>query len=152
MFWDYFLFEDSHICSTDPNLACFPANPNMTTPRLDCSDTGYLEDNNITTIICYRYVFRLSQATGSALGIITIDALVIIIITLLLFKVSNGSGWNKRRAVLAIAIQIIIVAIIAVYMATIVLSLLISYTIEKRTITIMINGFLAYTTIYNPYM
>ena len=29
VFWDYFIFEDSYICSTDPNLACFPAYPKV---------------------------------------------------------------------------------------------------------------------------
>ena len=92
VFWDRFLFEKSHICSTDPDLACFPANPNMSTPRLDCSDTSYLEDNNITSIICYRFVYILGTSIGTALGIVVTTALVIIIINLLLLKLSNGSA------------------------------------------------------------
>ena len=41
-FWNVCLFEKSYICGTDPKLACFPAQPNLTTPRLDCSDITYL--------------------------------------------------------------------------------------------------------------
>ena len=96
VFWDYFIFEDSYICSTDPNLACFPAFPNLTSPRLDCSNTSYLKVNNITSIICYRYSFVLGSATGGALGVVTNYALVFIIKTLLLLKVSNGSEWTKQ--------------------------------------------------------
>ena len=132
-FWDIYLFEDSYICSTDPNLVCFPAYPNMTTPRLDCSDTSYLEDNNITSIICFRLMYRLGSATGSALGVITIEALLIIIITLLLLKVSNGSGWNKHRAVLTVAIQITIVVISLGTLITLyIYPTTVSYTTEKK--------------------
>ena len=94
-FWYHFLFEKSHICSTDPDLACFPAYPNMTTPRLDCSDTSYLEERNITSVICYRYAYNLTRAIGSGLGLIAVNALFTIIITVLLLKVSNGSEWTK---------------------------------------------------------
>ena len=83
----------------------------MTTPRLDCSNTSYLEDNNITSVICYRHTFRLSTATGYALGLVASYALYITIINLLILKVSNGSGWNKRHAVLTVAIQITIVTL-----------------------------------------
>ena len=151
VFWNTFLFEESHICGTDPYLACFPAYPSMSTPRLDCSDTSYLKDNNITSIICFRYAYRVSAATGSALGIITFDALFIIIINLLLLKVSNGSGWSKRRAVLTVAIQITIVALIAVYLGiqSYLFPTLESYTIEKKITTLMINGFVTYTIFYS---
>ena len=41
-FWDNFLLEQSRICTTDPNLACFPSNPIVSTPRLDCSNTRFI--------------------------------------------------------------------------------------------------------------
>ena len=149
-FWDHFLFENSHVCSTVPDLVCFPTYPNMTTPRLDCSDTTYLEDNNITSVICYRIVYRLGPATGSALGIITINALLIIILTLLLLKVSNGSEWNKRRAVLTVAIQITTVVItVGLVIKVYINRTMISYTNEKLIIRTVTNGFMTYTIIYS---
>ena len=150
VFWDSFFFEKSHICSTDPGLACFPKYPNMTTPRLDCSNTSCLEDNNITSIICYRHAFRLSTATGSALGLVASYALYITIINLLILKVSNGSGWNKHRAVLTVVIQITIVTVTV--SATIVIYYYLTtiyYTYEKQVIMIITNGFLTFTIAYN---
>ena len=150
VFWDYFIFEDSYICSTDPNLACFPAFPNLTTLRLDCSDTSYLEINNITSIICYRYSFTLGSATGGALGVVTTYALVFIIKTLLLLKVSNGSEWTKCRAVLTVAIQItIVVTIFSIAIPVYTFLALNSYTIEKKIIRIMISGSIVFTIIYS---
>ena len=150
VFWDYFVFEDSCICSTDPNLACFLAFPSLTTPRLDCSDTSYLEINNITSIICYKYSFALGSATGGALGVVTTYALVFIIKTLLLLKVSNGSEWTKCRAVLTVAIQItIVVTIFSIAIPVYTFLALNSYTIEKKIIRIMISGSIVFTIIYS---
>ena len=150
-FWNVFLFGKSNICGTDPKLACFPAQPNLTTPRLDCSDTSYLEDNNITSIICYRYAYNLSGATGAALGIIVIDALFIITITVILLKLSNGSEWTKCRAVLTVSFQITIVALVAVYIAVLVYMFPTAghYTIERRIFIIAGNVFVLYTIIYS---
>ena len=150
-FCDIYLFEDSYICSTDPNLACFPAYPNLTTPRLDCSDTNYLEDNNITSVICYRLVYKLGQATGGALGTIAINVLFIIIITVLLLKVSNGSESNKRRAVLTIAIQITIVVImlISVVFQIKVLPAPVYFTHEKGIILFVASASFEYIIMYS---
>ena len=148
-FWDIYLYEDSHICNTDPQLACFPVYPNMSTPRLDCSDTSYLEDNNITSVICYRYAPRLGIAIGSVLGIITACALFIAIYTLLLLKVSNGSGWNKRRALITVALQITTVATsLGVVINTIFFPGSNYYTNEKRIIKVLTIVYLNYTIIY----
>ena len=150
-FWNVYLFEKSYICGTDPKLACFPAQPNLTTPRLDCSDIAYLEDNNITSIICYRYIYNLSGATGAALGIIVIDALFIIIGTVILLKLSNGSEWIKCRAVLTVSFQITIVALIAVYIAVLayVFPTTGNYTIEIQVLFITENAFTLYTILYS---
>ena len=91
-FWDDFLFEETHGCTTDQTLNCFPKHPNKTTQRLDWSNTSYLEDNNITSVICYRLVFSLGAAIGSALGIVTTTALIIYFLTLLVHKVSKGKS------------------------------------------------------------
>ena len=150
-FWNTYLFEGSYICNTDPELACFPSFSNRTTPRLDCSDTSYLRDNNITSIICYKFVYRLESATGAALGIIAFDALFVIIITLLLLKVSNGSEWTKCRAVLTVATQITIVTMLPVTMAIIyhITPFPASTTIEKQMIKYMAKEALTYTILYN---
>ena len=151
-FWNVYLFEKSYICGTDPKLACFPAQPNLTTPRLDCSDTSYLEDNNITSIICYRYAYNLSGATGAALGIIVIDALFIIIIgTVILLKLSNGSEWTKRRGVLTVSFQITIVAVVAVCIAILVFMFPTTgnHTIENQILIIAQNAFTLYLLLYS---
>ena len=150
VFWDSFFFEKSHICSTDPALACFPKNPDMITPRLDCSNTSYLEDNNITSVICYRSVFKQGQATGGALGTIAMNALYITFITVLLLKVSNGSEWNKRRAVLTIAIQITIVVITLVFIVlTCFIPAPVTSTLEKRHMFLMASQSFNYTILYS---
>ena len=150
IFWDIYLFEDSYICSTDPDLACFPAYPNISTPRLDCSNMHFLEDNNITSVICYRLVYKLGQATGGALGTIAMNALFIVVITLLLLKVSSGSESSKRRAVLTIAIQITIVVITLVITVSIrFLPTPITSTLEKRILLVMANGSFYYTILYS---
>ena len=147
--WDIYLYEDSNICSTDPYLACFPAYPNMSTPRLDCSDTSYLEDNNITSIICYKLVYKLGIATGSALGIVTTFALLIIVITLLLLKVSNGSGWNKPRAVLTVALQITVVATTLGIAINFFFPTTQYYTNETQIIIALTTGYTGYTIMYS---
>ena len=150
IFWDIFVFEDSYTCSTDPDLACFPAYPSITTPRLDCSNTSYFEDNNITSVICYRSVFKQGQATGGALGTIAMNALYITFITVLLLKVSNGSEWNKHRAVLTIAIQITIVVITLVFIVlTCFIPAPVTSTLEKRHIFLMASQSFNYTILYS---
>ena len=150
LFWYQFLFEKSHICSTDPDLACFPAYPNMTTPRLDCSDTSYLEVNNITSIICYRYAYYINRAIGSALGLTAVNVLFTIIINLLLLKVSNGSEWTKCRAVLTVVTERTTVTILAACIAIISYLTLkgISETIQLL-IRITIQSCLLYTLVYS---
>ena len=151
LFWHQFIFENSHIiCSTDADLACFPAQPNLTTPRLDCSDTSYLEEQNITSVICYRYAYNLGKAVGAALGLTAVNVLFTIIINLLLLKVSNGSEWTKCRAVLTVAIQLTTVTILAASIA------LLSYLILKSksetiqlVIGITIHICLLYTLVYS---
>ena len=150
-FWNAFLFDKSYICSSDPNLACFPTQPNITTPRLDCSDTSYLEDNNITSIICYRFAYKITKSAGAALVVIVMYGLFITILTLILLKLSNGSEWTKCHAVRTVAFQTTIVVLIAVYIG--VLAYLFPtaghYTIEKRIFTIAGNVFVLYTILYS---
>ena len=105
-FWDDFLYEETSDCITKSYTCCYGLNQN-TTQHVDCSNTSYLEDNNITSIICYQFVFRLGTAAGSALGIIATNALVILIITYSLLKLSDGSnGKGLCRGAITVLIQI----------------------------------------------
>ena len=108
-FWDNFLLEESRICTTDPNLACFPSNPTLTTPRLDCTNTTFIEKNNITSFSCYRFVFKLGPATGSAVGIVTTTAFIIkYIIPYFLLKMSKGTSGSKCKKCSTIVMQIVL--------------------------------------------
>ena len=152
-FWEYFLFEESHTCSTDPNLGCFPSNPNLTTPHLDCSNTSYLEDNNITSIICYRFAYKLGTATGSALGIVTTTALIMSIITIILLKISKGNSEYEttlKRKLCTLFIQISLAMLILA--ATILLSVLQTGANSSGTkiyIIWMKNIYICYMIAYN---
>ena len=82
-FWDDFLIEESHICSTNPQIACFPVFPDMDTLRLDCSNT------EITSVICYRFVFRIGSAAASALGVVTVTGLIVYFFNFAFVKISK---------------------------------------------------------------
>ena len=101
-FWEVFLIEQSHICSTDPHLDCFKSNTNL---RLNCSNITYEEQ--ISSVTCYKFVFRLGNAVASAIGIITSTGMLIYFIISFLLKVSNGSGRPIFRKRLTVAIQYI---------------------------------------------
>ena len=113
-FWDKFLFEESRGCSIDQQLICFPSFPNLTTPRLNCSDTSFLEDNNITSVICYQMVYNIGSATGSAIGVVTTTALIIYLFTFIFLKTSQGKDGSIRRQVITLIIQIIIALVIVI--------------------------------------
>ena len=69
--------------------------------------------------------------------------------TLLLLKVSNGSGWNKRRALITVALQITTVATsLGVVINTIFFPGSNYYTNEKRIIKVLTIVYLNYTIIY----
>ena len=107
-FWDTFLLEESRICTNDPSLACFPATSyiSLDIPRLDCSNTSYLEENKITSFNCYRFVFKLGPATGSAVGIVTTTTFIIkYIVPLMLLKLPKES---KCRIFSTILIQVLL--------------------------------------------
>ena len=86
-FWNDFLLEESYICSNNPTLACFSASPSTYQQKLDCSNMSYLEENNITSVVCYKYVFSLGQATGSAVGIVSTSVIIVCLIQVLLLKI-----------------------------------------------------------------
>lgn len=110
-FWEDFLLEKSFSCSTDPNIACF--SPEWSNYTSNCSNL----DDNVTTnsIICYRFVFRLGNGLGSALGLISTFGIVIYLTVLLQLKVSNGSGGTKFRKRLTSVITIIAALLITAF-------------------------------------
>lgn len=111
-FWDDFLIEESRGCNTDAQLACFPLFPDMDTPRLNCSDTSYLVNNNITSVVCYRLVYKIGTATASALGVVTITGLTIYIFNLIFVKLSKIKlKWKRHLAVLIVHIILTVVVI-----------------------------------------
>ena len=66
-----------------------------------------MEKNNITSFSCYRFVFKLGPATGSAVGIVTTTAFIIkYIVPLILLKLSKGTKGSICRKCLTITIQV----------------------------------------------
>ena len=55
-FWNVFLFEQSYICSTDPDLVCFPLvnemSPELSTPPLDCSNNFKKITSLLSSVTC----------------------------------------------------------------------------------------------------
>ena len=105
LFWQVFLLEESYMCRTDELLDCFSSNASGSDLPLDCSNTIYLDENNITSFTCYMFVFRLEEASGAALGIFTIAEILFTIVTWLLLKVSNGKAGTRFQKGLTILIQ-----------------------------------------------
>ena len=105
-FFDLFFFEQTLGCNVN-DLACCYDKEQTISQRLDCSNASYLENNNITSVICYRFALSPGTATGSAAGIISAIALIISIVNTVLLKCSNGKDRTHYRAVCTIIIQIV---------------------------------------------
>ena len=145
-FWDDFLLQESFGCTTDRSNCCFGYNQNSQFLPLDCSNTTYLK--NITKIICYKFVFELGSATGSAHGTISTIVLIICPIQLILLKASNGSEWNKRRVISTVAIQIFTVITTLVFgFGHSFSEFQISSTTEENLVTILTNTLVVLTII-----
>ena len=100
-FCDDFFIEESHGCSTRGLICCY--NTDLWSGQyINCSNNN----NNYSDITCYRFVTKLGNATGSALGVVTTTALIVYLITIVLLKVSNGRGGSKCRKCCTITIQI----------------------------------------------
>ena len=112
-FWNQFLFEKSNICTNDIYTCCYDANQ-VYPQRLDCSNSSYLKTNNVTSIICYKFAFRLGRATGSTLGLVTSCVLGLLIITWCLLKISKGTRATIWRGVLTIMFQIYVLLLVVV--------------------------------------
>ena len=160
-FWEDLVFEDSHTCNTDPKIACFPIFPNMTTPRLDCSNKRYLEDNNITSVICYRLALRLGTATASAFGVASVTTMIIYFVHFLLLKphqytcstrwerLADNANSKEWRVTCVLALQIIIcVIVVACVTALSYYQLPTCSTHLRRINTIIKNIFVGYTIVY----
>ena len=120
-FLDDFLIAESD-CTTKGFICCFNADT-VSTQRLDCSNISYLKENNITYVVCYRFVFRLGTATGSAIGVVATTAVILLVITWALLYISKGtrsiSSSNKKRAVLTVLLQVF--AAVLILLATVLL-------------------------------
>ena len=99
-FWNDFLLEESYTCSTNPTLACFSASPSTYEEKLDCSNMSYLEENNITAVVCFKFVYQLGHAAGAAVGVVTMNALIMCFIQFGLLHLSQCC-----KAPITIAIQ-----------------------------------------------
>ena len=100
-FCDDFFIEESHGCSTRGLICCY--NTDLWSGQyINCSNNN----NNYSEITCYRFVSKLGNATGSALGVVTTTALIVYLITIVLLKVSNGKRGSERRKCCTIIIQI----------------------------------------------
>ena len=118
-FWEQFLLRESRICITSPGLSCFPVYPKMNAQQLDCSNTSYLEENNITSVICYRFAYRLGPAAGSAIGIITMTAVAVFLFIWLMFCCSDKTIECKHQKCLLKGIQIAaaLVALVVIFVS-----------------------------------
>ena len=109
-FCDNFFIEESHGCSTGGLICCY--NTDLWSGQyINCSNNN----NNYSEITCYRFVSKLGNATGSALGVVTTTALIVYLITIILLKVSNGKGGSKYRKCCTIIIQISVALLTAIF-------------------------------------
>ena len=116
-FWEVFLIEESHICSTDPHLDCFKSNTNL---RFNCSNITYEEQ--ITSVTCYKFVFRFGIATASAFSLMAAAGMLVHLIISSLLKISNCSRGPIFRKCLTVAIQYIgMLTALLIYVALLIL-------------------------------
>ena len=108
-FCDDFFIEESYGCSTRGLICCY--NTDLWSGQyINCSNNN----NTYSEITCYRFVSKLGNATGSALGVVTTTALIVYLITIVLLKVSNGRGGSKSRKCCTITIQISVALLTAI--------------------------------------
>ena len=112
-FWDTFLLSETFGCTVNGIACCYSLN--TFDQLLDCHNTSYLQTNKIGSIICYRYVFRLGSATGSALGTVTTIGMVLLIITWILLKCSKGANRTVRRGWYTAITQVIMILTIMAF-------------------------------------
>ena len=132
-FMDDFLIAESD-CTTKGYICCFDADT-IATPRLDCSNTIYLEEHNITNVVCYRFVFRLGTATGSAIGVVATTAASLLAITWGLLYTSKGtrsiSSGNRCtctcQAVLTVLLQVFAAGLVLLVTAFLCYNKVVSY-------------------------
>ena len=109
-FWDKFLLEESHSCSTHPNIHCFSTTIFLPYgQRTNCSDTS---DTGIHAIVCYQYVFNIGNAATSAIGIFSATGTIITIVGFVFIKLLNGIRSHKR---LITCIKLLVAAEIVIF-------------------------------------
>ena len=111
VFWDNFLLEESSDCNpNDTGLTCFSSNASRSDLSLDCSDTHYLEANNITSFTCFKFAFNIGRASGSAYGIVIFAKNVLCPILWIILKFSNGKTGNRCQKVCVVLVQLVLLS------------------------------------------
>ena len=107
-FWDNFLLQESTTCNpADTELSCFSFPANLYDYPVDCSDTEYFTDNNLTEFICFKFTLDFGNASGAAGGTLVLTFLVITIITVNILKCSNAKYSTLPQRIVIIAVQIV---------------------------------------------
>ena len=108
-FLNNFLFDESRMCSTEPSLDCFST---ISYHKLNCSNISDVEE--LTAVVCYKYVFHVGRATGSAIGTITATSIIIYLIILLLLKISGGRTSSYKCKWFTIIVQYIVASLVII--------------------------------------
>ena len=126
------------MCSAEPSLDCFSTNSYN---KLNCSSISDVEE--LTTVICYKFVFHVGRATGSAIGTITATSITIYLIILLLLKISGGKTSSYRRKWFTAVVQYIFVILVSI--VTVVLG--VSQSLTSSTPLAGLNSCVETTTV-----
>ena len=108
-FLNNLLFDESRMCSAEPSLDCFSTN---SFNKLNCPSISDVEE--LTTVICYKFVFHVGWATGSAIGTITATSITIYLIILLLLKISGGKTSSYRCKWFTLVVQHTVASLVTI--------------------------------------
>ena len=114
--WDVFFLEETHVCSENPNISCFPilnlkdnvTSEVMTTfdfskihqqPITNCSFWNSEDVSNQVAFLCFRWIFNSKAATSAIGGLLTIFVLTVKIFTAALIAfnevvIEKVTLWN----------------------------------------------------------
>ena len=115
-YWDVFLLEETHVCSDNPNISCFPIlnlKDSVTSDVVSTFDFSEIHQHPITNcsfwnseaisdqvaFLCFRWIFNSKAATSAIGGLLTIFVLTVKIFTaaLLAFNevvIEKVTLWN----------------------------------------------------------
>ena len=116
--WDSFLLEESSDCNPDDiDLTCFSSHASSSDLPLNCSDTHYLEANNITSFTCFKLAFNIGKASGAAVGIFTIAERALPIFMWIILYISNGETgkWCQWLCTFFVQLGLLVVGYIILF-------------------------------------